>query len=515
MIALGIRYLTGYSVAADLARPRQPEWPPHPGRVFMAMAAAHFDTRGDEREREVLEWLEKAGAPSVSASDDRPRSFVETYVPVNDNLSKKGGTGLRARQPRSFSTTRPDRDSVYLIWNSEIPLDLQEALEKLCEKVTRIGHSSSLVQMWVEKGRADLEANWLPDETAASKQLRVVQAGALRRLEETFNKEAIEQYFSLADAIPRSKGREKARLKEELAAKFPNGCPESVPPVLPNWRGYAKKASREPSTAVVPGPFDEQIIVLTKEDGRVLGLESTLQLTGALRNAAMKVLPQGHSPAWLSGHDSDGSPTAKLHAAFFPLPFVGAKYADGHVMGLALAIPRELPAHEVRTVLGGLLFHPESGEERSIHLWREPLWDWCLRREIRNWPPVTLRRVTWTGPSRVWASVTPVVLHHYPKKNREGDVERIVREAFDSALLPEPERICVGPASHFEGGGHVRAMPEFTEGGQSLCRYQTHVVVEFASPVRGPVLVGRGRFRGYGLFRPVTDQEGGNGHSSR
>jgi len=98
--------------------------------------------------------------------------------------------------------------------------------------------------------------------------------------------------------------------------------------------------------------------------------------------------------------------------------------------------------------------------------------------------------------------VTPVVLHHYPRRAREGDVERILFEAFASAGLPEPEDLRVQPVSVFEGAAHARSMPEFTEGGAGLCRYQTHVVVRFPGPVEGPVLVGRGRFRGYGLMRP-------------
>ena len=57
MIALGLRYLTKYAVATDLARQR-PEWPPHPGRVFMAMAAAFFEGGSDPAERVALEWLE-------------------------------------------------------------------------------------------------------------------------------------------------------------------------------------------------------------------------------------------------------------------------------------------------------------------------------------------------------------------------------------------------------------------------------------------------------------------------
>lgn len=101
----------------------------------------------------------------------------------------------------------------------------------------------------------------------------------------------------------------------------------------------------------------------------------------------------------------------------------------------------------------------------------------------------------------MWASVTPVVLHHYPRK-RAGDVERILLDAFASALLPEPEALEVRAASAHEGAGHSRSLPSFEEGGPALCRYQTHVIVRFRDPVQGPVLVGRGRYRGYGLFAP-------------
>jgi CRISPR-associated protein Csb2 len=97
------------------------------------------------------------------------------------------------------------------------------------------------------------------------------------------------------------------------------------------------------------------------------------------------------------------------------------------------------------------------------------------------------------------------VLHHYPKK-REGDIERIVKEAFVSALLPEPQFISVRSVSVVDGAGHAMALPPFTEGGANLCRFQTHVVAQFAQAVRGPMLVGRGRYRGYGLFRPLPNE---------
>ena len=159
---------------------------------------------------------------------------------------------------------------------------------------------------------------------------------------------------------------------------------------------------------------------------------------------------------------------------------------------------------ELRQVLGPLFFDEKTGEERPVRLWKlhdgRKVWSWDLERETRERPPLNLRRAGWTGPSRTWTSVTPVVLHHFPKK--DGDVERIVREAFVSALLPEPPEVRIDRISSVAGAGRAMSLPPFTEGGANLCRYQIHMRVRFEEPVRGPVLVGRGRFRGYGLFRP-------------
>ena len=39
MLTLGIEYLTGHAVATSTGDRVLPEWPPHPGRIFMALAA--------------------------------------------------------------------------------------------------------------------------------------------------------------------------------------------------------------------------------------------------------------------------------------------------------------------------------------------------------------------------------------------------------------------------------------------------------------------------------------------
>jgi CRISPR-associated protein Csb2 len=477
----------------------------------MAMAAGHFETGGDPEERKALEWIESQGPPALYASGKEERTEVRAYVPVNDD---HGGIVRRPRQDRSFLRVRPDHDCVFLIWPSSEPTEeLRAALQRVCAKVTRIGHSSSFAQMWVVPAGQEPAANLVPSDSSASERLRVAESGTLQCLEEDFRLAEIAEYSNLSEALTAAKGKELKRLKAEIASTFPGGPPQPTHPQLSSWQGYQRVGSNMVDESVFEGPFDPNFIVLSKLEGLNLGLESTLQLTSALRRQAMDRCPAPKSaPEWLSGHDESGKPSARPHVAFFPLPFVGSNHADGHVMGLGIAIPGKFPvkdgstrAAELQTFLGPLFFE-QTGEERIIRIEREKVWQWDLVREERERPPEALRAKTWIMPSRLWASVTPVVLHHYPKR-REGDVERILREAFVSAHFPEPTKISVRPVSRFEGAGHARAIPFFTEGGESLCRYQTHITVEFDRQVRGPMLIGRGRFRGYGLLRPLNQPE--------
>ena len=96
MLALEVEYLTGRSVASMPNDRDQAEWPPHPGRLFMALVAAHMERDpGDSAERAALLWLEGLSPPEISAADADPRDVLEVFVPVNDNFGPdkvpKGG----------------------------------------------------------------------------------------------------------------------------------------------------------------------------------------------------------------------------------------------------------------------------------------------------------------------------------------------------------------------------------------------------------------------------------------
>ena len=206
MFALGIHYLNGWSMAAaDGARKRQAEWPPHPDRVFMALAAAWFETGEDSAEGEALRWLESLPPPAIAASDADSRSTVVSYVPVNDaSLSRKLPAGHdlnrlkhaglaqlpehRSRQPRGFPVAIPHDPTVHLIWPNAESGTHQAAVERLAAKVTHVGHSASFVQMWLEAKPPP--PAWIPATGFALHRLRVTDPGRLKTLETRMNRAA-------------------------------------------------------------------------------------------------------------------------------------------------------------------------------------------------------------------------------------------------------------------------------------------------------------------------------------
>jgi len=163
--------------------------------------------------------------------------------------------------------------------------------------------------------------------------------------------------------------------------------------------------------------------------------------------------------------------------------------------------------------LCGLLFN-STGEDNEPRLQMGRLGTWTLRREERPFPPQTLRPHTWCDPSTVWASITPVVLDRHPKSNPRteralwrDEVAALVAQSCERQGLPKPECIDVDKTSWHRGAPRSKpgpnGMPWLPGKEGAPPRQQVHVLIQFPCEVRGPVLLGAGRFRGYGLCKPL------------
>jgi CRISPR-associated protein Csb2 len=526
--SLVIEYLTGYAVATDPSNRERAEWPPHPARVFMALAAAHFESHGSPEEkraeREALDWLATLPPPDVTIPEHSPRQVLTVYVPVND---QPGSEALlrRSRQPRVFPRVHIGSEPMRQTWHvpENPPGNHLDALESICRNVTRIGHSSSLVWARLERdtGTSLAKPTHVPHEDTLDGGMRIVHAGAMRRLEEAFNKSAIDEFTALEEQIDVAKGKAKKQLQSRSAERFPRGRPTSQRPVFSISRGYRRV---EPPQADVPHTlFDPNFIVLREADdaGQTFGLESTAAITHALRGLLMSGSRVQPPPSWLSGHEPDGSRLVSGdHLAVIPLAYVGRPWieveahADGHLMGVGIVPPRSISLRERAAVLAPILFDERTNKPRPLELRMGRAGTWRVERETGMSPRRTLREETYTVRSRSWASVTPVLLDRMPKADRvkhpsawREEVALIVSQSCKAIGLPEPIAVHTEKTPFFLGS--LRAMPG--QGGFPQLRkdkHQVHVVVEFDRPVQGPVLIGAGRFRGYGLMRPWASKEG-------
>jgi CRISPR-associated protein Csb2 len=496
-LTIAVRFLTGLCGTARSKTDPVPEWPPHPARLYMALAAAHFECARGEAERAALEWLEGLPPPAVHVSGRAiVNEAVPAFVPMNDAKAVGRGGSIqtlpvlkRHRAERLFPRVAlaPEEDSLYFNWPEAPGVDgHRETLSVLCALVGRLGHSSSLAQVWVAEGPGEGLKTWQPVERRPAMTMRVVSqtAGTLERLETAFR------------------------------------SPPRYRPVISMSQGYSEVMDAPADAARTV--FDERVEILRLEPAattfRHLQLETTLALTATLRAAILQHCPKG-APESISGHGEGGGATTRAHVACFPLGFVGHEHANGHLLGVGIAFPRGMAEVDERLLLAAIEAIADEGKHQGSGLGfdrqRYPgLGQWRLVREgpLGDWR-AALQAEAWTGAphgATRWASVTPLVYDQHGKaKDRAAylaeccaSVEEAARRVVGAEVGVKAR---VSAVSEVVGVPPARDFPRMKRKDGSERRH-THVVIEFDRPVVGPLLVGAGRFRGYGLLRPMDQK---------
>jgi CRISPR-associated protein Csb2 len=444
VLAIEVEYLMGRSYATDFRDDTAPEWPPHPDRLFEALVAAHHDTFSEDGENSILRWLETLGAPQIAAGEMGHAAAVVNFVPTNYN-GKSGSPhpDHRGRQPRTFPVQSPSSPVVHFVWPEADPdKTTRDKLGNLLARVPSLGRACSLVRMRL--GEPSDRPDYVPD-LEGEQVLRVFGEGRL----------------------------------DELETLYKLGQRPSLAPQMRYGRARVE--------TLVPESCFGEMIVLRRVEGRGLSIEAALTLTAALRKALMKL--SEHDPAlcgFFSGHG------AETHCAFAPLPFVGHEYSDGRLMGVAVVLPRTIGTAQRRKVLRACALIEKINLKDESAFWEVELCGLDI-------PQRALRPQVWIGPSATWASVTPILLDRFPKKNLP--VEDILAVACERVGLPRPIEIQYGPFSEIHA---VSPVSEFRimRSKDDKPRWGVHSKFRFEDPVRGPILLGAGRFFGLGLLRP-------------
>jgi CRISPR-associated protein Csb2 len=485
MLVICWDYLGGRAVATDPNDRTRPEWPPHPDRVFQALVAA-WAGRCD-LERDALAWLCAQDAPQLAFPDESmvsPGAVVKTFVPVNDiegpargNYSDKH-LGLlpssRKRSARYFPATNVGNGVCALVWPRSAPGPARRAaLDRLCRKVTYLGHSTSLVHMWLSDDAPAITL--VPEPRRPQVMLRVPDAARL-------------------DALER--------------AHAGGGIGWSRPPQS-GWQGYAARFDK----SLPRGAFDDRLIVLRQTAGARLGLLQAQALARGLRGALIRAADDAPSAKrLLSGHEPDGRPLAEHHVAYLSLAYVAdpasrQRYADGHLLGAALALPAGLDGDLEQEVLDALATTMQAGGGR-LRITLGAIGVVALEAEVSAAPAIALRSETWTRASTFWGTVTPIALDRSPPR-RHSDHDRWASDQIMQTCqrqgLPEPAEVQLLPASPHLGAPVAAAFGALLRK-DGTRRWHLHARLRFQNPVGGPLVLGAGRYLGYGLCKPLLSE---------
>ena len=485
MLAIAWEYVTGRAIATDPTDRERPEWPPHPDRVLQALVAAWGEAGCDPRQAAALEWLMEQAAPDLAVPlDVSAGARSRVFVPVNDTEgpSTRGYTDThlqllpsqRKRLPRLFPATNVGGAICALVWPAADGVQHLDALASLCSQATHIGHSSSLVRMWPTEAPPDI----------------------------TLRPNAVRGDFMLRVS---GKGRFQA-----LVNAFSGGSDGWRRPPVGRWQRYE---------AVVPvnrfsrSEFDDRMFMLRFTGGVQLSLKQGPAVVQAARGLLIAGTDRlARAKRLVSGHEEDGSPLEQTHAAIAPLAFVGdprsaggGRFGDGHLLGLGIAMPRDLtPEEEQELLLGIAGAFRKDGAQRSLHLGAAGSVE--VTFDSSESPPHALRAATWCTPSATWGTVTPIALDRSPpRRHQDADawvIDQIaascIRQGIEAPAVTEV--LCASP---FLGAPTVAAFPPLLRK-DGTRRMHVHARLRFSSEVVGPLILGAGRYRGYGLCRPLS-----------
>ena len=522
-LTLSLQFPTGRYVAASWGDKDEVEWPPHPARLCLALIDVLHKSGNSPAHRAALQWLTKQDPPEIvipipQRADVRLLDGI--YVPQNP--AQADGV-QHPRKPRSFPTVFLDADTptVFFQWPSaEVPPDLREDLAQLVSNLPRFGHSSSLVIVSLSdeappNGNAWRVISPTKKDYAGTPEfrIRVGWDGLLKSAEDAFDsKGRAEEMASLIATANRT-------AKPDKTLK-PAASPRGRHDPRHRWQGYVEGSIEAPQRT----HWDSRILVLAQTHGDRLGLASTWQLAEIFHKTLLDRWGRNSSlgplPSWLSGHQAGEvglrtAPAANTHLAIFPLAFVGTPHATGHLLGIGLALPTPesigLDAATFRIqwrhALAALL-----DEKGQIELSPpDKAWTVRLAPEESPDPRQALRPARWTQASAIWTTVTPIILDRHPKPHFNKDPEAwrescisIIAVACERIGLPKPLEIQVSPHSTLVGVPSASGFVAPASRPGRPGRFHVHASLKFAAPVEGPLLLGAGRYRGYGLCLPIT-----------
>lgn len=490
VLCLSVRFVSPYFHGRG--EDREPEWPPSPLRLFQALVAAAAARWGERvairHAAPALDWLSAQPPPTIVACPGAASAApYRQYVPSNvGDLVARAWVGSRAADMASFRTEKDlwpvqlsDDCSVHHLYSlaSAAHEPHLETLVATARALTHLGRGVDVVVGDAEVIRPDATDAlagewWRPSPDGTGHPLRVPCPGTLSALG----------------------GRHAAFLNRLSSGSFAPVSPLTTFDTV----GYRRDTDPAPRAVTA---FELRTSELDRPATVYDPCTETAAVAGMVRHAvaelASATAPFGWGPeevgAMVQGHAPAGAArpaggTADDRFSFLPLAEVSRGPAVGGINRVLVVAPPSRPAAArwARLLSGERLAALPGTRPSALTILDPPAADRSVARYLL--------------PARTWSTVTPVLRSGYDDRD-PGKALRLLRRAFVQAGFPPG--LVQGAEIEWRAVGYLRGVSH-------ACRYRppqglarnarVHVRVTWPTAVSGPIAVGAGRYRGFGVF---------------
>ncbi|MSR33156.1 MAG: type I-U CRISPR-associated protein Cas5/Cas6 [Gemmataceae bacterium] len=506
-LCISLRFLDPIPQFHGLGDGGEPEWPPSPLRLFQALLSAAANRWRNSHLQNAafsaMRWLETI-QPCVRSPAISPVRFgYRMYVPNNSGdlmtaAWARGGVDTTMAAFRVEKDVRPTNlssDAVHYLYplpNGNCPHF--ELFQAAARSITHLGWGIDMVAAnaaIISQADADKLPGvvWRPTSDHSGTPLRVPISGTLDAL------------------ITKHKN---------FLNRLSHGAFQPVPPLSAFNTVHYRRAS-DPATR----PFTAFSIL--KPDASGYRPFDTVRRTREV--AAMVRCAAAHSVrnigwtedrinSFIHGHGSakSGQSTSDDRLMFLPIPSITPLKVD-NIRRVLLVSPLGSPTREIQNCLNGAELFQEGSTTPVAMLSLIPK----TEKTVQNY----------SKSASIWSTVTPVLLPGYDDpghlrrklNNNPGSatqkqlleklnsrVFHLLKKSFLQAGFPSElvEQIQMDWREvGFRSGVDLASKYRRPENLNKFPAY--HVQVRFPEPVQGPLAVGAGRYRGFGLFAADHD----------
>ena len=442
------------------------EWPPSPARLFSALVAADGTrqkcqvTDGSE-----LAWFERLPPPVIHAHAAPCHTTLEPrYVVRHEGHASKSThqeyVGRSGVLDRAGVRVSPRCPHVVYSWNVEPPpRSTLDALRRRAARVGYLGASDSPVRMRIATrmpASAATNDAFIPDSRGDTV-IGVTEPGDLQVLDRMYDEWC-------------ERGASVSRLQF---------------PALRHSAPY-----RSPGLAE---PVDRGEVVAWLRLGAAVSGRRVSAVTALFKEAILNQYQRihGEPPPILHGHgfNENGYDIAR----YLALPDIGYQWSRGRIHGLALWMPPGCDV-TVRQMARDAAFTLRQLSGRGLDVSVAP-------REEDEPRPLASHPRRWLRRSRGWVTAFPAI----HERRRVLDLSEVARWCRHAGL-PKPAAFR-SARTPLVAGGLDLAPVEVNRPGRPALPY-SHVEIRFVQAIQGPVVIGSGRQRGFGLCVPVDDNRG-------